>query len=131
MTEDNPFDELGIDPSANAREITDALRKRAQKAAPEERERIKKLWRRLTLNDDERVRLALRAHPQDPDIGQRSIDELARRVPPVRERIDPPPITATIEDALLDESSESAPPEICGPPTAFADISDLADPTRD
>lgn len=117
--ETNPFDELGIDPTDSAKELTAALRDRAERAHPDDRERIKTLWRKLTLNDDERVRLALRARPKHERVGSRSADELAERVPPRVGGLDAPTMTATIEDVLLDDADSDDPPDECGPPAAF------------
>ncbi|MGM0557421.1 MAG: hypothetical protein ACQEVA_13645 [Myxococcota bacterium] len=125
--EDNPFDELGIEPTASPERITAVLRERAQRASPAERERIKTLWRKLTINADERVRLALRAHPGDEDVGSRSTGELADLVPPRLGRLEPPVINATIEDVLLDDADEDDPPDECGPPAAFDRMSKLGD----
>lgn len=127
MSDDNPFDELGLDPTSSPEGITEVLRRRAERASPDERERIKSLWRKLTINDDERVRLALRAHPSDPDIGARSTEELADQVPPRLARLDPPSITATVEDVLLAEDDQEQPPEECGPPSAFERMRTLGD----
>jgi hypothetical protein len=125
--ETNPFDELGIAPTDSAEELTAALRERAERAHPDDRERIKTLWRKLTLNDDERVRLALRARPKDDRVGSRSADELAERVPPSAGRLDPPKMTATIEDVLLDDAASEDPPDECGPPAAFERMRRLDD----
>lgn len=130
MSDDNPFDELGVDPTSSPEHITAILRERAEQAStPEARERIKTLWRTLTLNADDRVRLALRAHPNDPRVGDRSHEELAELVPPRFGRKQAPPISATIEDVLLNDADDDdpMPPDECGPPAAFDRMSDLGD----
>jgi hypothetical protein len=127
VSDENPFDELDIDPTASPERITELLRERAERASPEQRERIKSLWRKLTINADERVRLALRAHPVDEDMGSRSTDELAEVVPPRLGRLEPPELHATVEDVLLDDAEDNAPPDKCGPPSAFERMSELAD----
>jgi hypothetical protein len=64
MPDDNPFDLLGLDPRLNPRQLTEALRQRAERALPEERQRLQGLWRQLTLKESDRLRWALLAHPR-------------------------------------------------------------------
>lgn len=63
---DNPFDVLGLPPTATPEEITEALRERMEDAAPDERVHLRALWERLLLHPRDRVLLALGAHPRAP-----------------------------------------------------------------
>ena len=119
MSEQNPFDELGLDPTMSAEELTRKLRERAQPAPPEEHERIKALWRELTLKDRDRAQLALRAHPRSEETPADDIDALFDEIPPVLEPVDPPEIRATVSDVLLDTHGGDTPPDECGPPSLF------------
>lgn len=127
VSDDNPFDALGIDPTASPEDITAVLRDRAERASPQARERIKSLWRKLTLNADDRVRLALRARPRDERVGNRSTEELADLVPPRLGRLEAPGMTATVEDVLLDTDDSADPPDLCGPPVAFERMGELGE----
>lgn len=59
----NPYDALGLPPTASPEEITEVLRARMQDAAPEERAGLRALWERLISHPRDRVLLALGAHP--------------------------------------------------------------------
>lgn len=124
MTEPNPFDEFGLEATASVHAITERLRELAERAAPHDREAIKALWRRLTLDADERVRLALRAHPRASDALDQPIDSLAAKLRRPPGELDAPVIQATIADVLLDADSPDEPP--FAPPDAFGRISALA-----
>jgi hypothetical protein len=98
---DNPFDELELDPRLDPDELTAALRRRAERAAPEERQRIQELWRTLTLNERDRVRWAFFAHPRPSEADPGSIEALREKVPPAVLRTPHVPIEPTVEDALV------------------------------
>jgi hypothetical protein len=111
-SDDNPFDELELDPRMGPRELTEALRRRAERALPSERKRLQEQWRRLTLRERDRVRWGLLAHPRSSTTSG-AVDELRRRVPPFVGRVDVPSIDPRASDALvLPESAHSEAPEI-------------------
>ncbi|MEM1349619.1 MAG: hypothetical protein AAGI01_13745 [Myxococcota bacterium] len=105
--EENPFDELSLDPRMNPRELTEALRQRAERALPEERARLQGLWRQLTLKETDRMRWALLAHPRASREGARALEELRERVPPYMSRYKPAPLEPTAQDALVLPRSSS------------------------
>lgn len=61
---DNPFDRFELDPASDLAAITDALRDRAEQAAPTERAAIRAAWEALTLHPARRLELALTAVPE-------------------------------------------------------------------
>lgn len=61
---ENPFDVFGLPPTAGLEEITERLRDHLERAAPDERERLRAAWERLLRHPRERALLALGAHPQ-------------------------------------------------------------------
>ena len=63
---DNPFDVLGLAPTASPEEITEALRERMEDASTDERVHLRALWERLLRHPRDRVLLALGAHPRAP-----------------------------------------------------------------
>ena len=79
----NPFDELEVDPRLSARELTENLRHRAELAKPENRERIQSLWRTLTLNETDRLKWALLAHPRPAGAKAGEVEALKHAVPPI------------------------------------------------
>ena len=111
MSEENPFDVLGVDPRLDPQQLTEALRQRAERAMPEERKRLQGMWRKLTLKEADRVRWALLAHPR-PGGQSRQLDELAGRVPPFLSRRPLPPLRPSALDALVapEEPGSSTPP---------------------
>jgi hypothetical protein len=60
----NPFDLLGLPPTATPEEITAALREKIEDAGPEQRAGLRALWERLLSHPRDRVLLALGAHPR-------------------------------------------------------------------
>lgn len=101
MSDRNPFDELELDPRLDPDDLTAVLRRRAERASPEERQRIQKLWRELTVNERDRVRWAFFAHPRPSESDPGSIEALREKVPPVilrTQRVDLQPMVA---DALV------------------------------
>jgi hypothetical protein len=60
----NPFDVFGLPPTAGLEEITEALQEHMERAAPDERERLRASWERLLRHPRDRAILALGAHPQ-------------------------------------------------------------------
>lgn len=99
--DDNPFDLLGIDPRLDPQELTALLRKRAERALPEERAHLQGLWRKLTLKESDRVKWAFMAHPKTNKEGAKQLDELKDKVPPYLSRFKPAPLVATAHDALV------------------------------
>lgn len=99
--EQNPFDELELDPRLSPDELTEALKRRAERLEGAEKQRVQDLWRTLTINDRDRVRWAFFAHPRPAHADPRSIDALRERIPPLISRMKPPPIEPTVEDALV------------------------------
>lgn len=119
----NPFDELELDPRLSPDELTEALRRRAERAEGAERQRIQELWRILTINERDRVRWAFFAHPRASDSDTRSIDALRERIPPVIARGKPDPVEPRVEDALVFRIASDEPNDIdiLRPPSLFAD----------
>lgn len=115
----NPFDELDLDPRLSPDELTDALRRRAEKAEGADRARIQELWRVLTLNERDRVRWAFFAHPRSTNDHARSIDALREKVPPVISREKFEPIEPRVEDALVFSADEDLPGPPLDPPSLF------------
>lgn len=109
MAEDNPFDVLGLDPRMNARQLTEALRQRAERAMPEERQRLQGLWRQLTLKETDRIRWALLAHPRTHSAqraggaasGQGQIEALAAKVPPFVSRAKLEPLEVAAQELIV------------------------------
>ena len=119
MSQQNPFDELDLDPSLGPDELTDALRRRAERADGPERARIQELWRILTLNERDRVRWAFFAHPRAADDDARSIEALREKIPPVVSRRKFEPIEPLAEDALVFTTQDDLPGEVLDPPSLF------------
>lgn len=119
---DNPFDELELDPRLDPDELTEALRRRAERAAPDERQRIQELWRELTLNERDRVRWAFFAHPRPSEADPGSIEALREKVPPVILRTPAVQLTPTVADALVFRAPElDLGASELGPPSLFDD----------
>ena len=97
----NPFDELEIDPRISARDLTDRLRHRAELAKPEDRERIQALWRQLTLNETDRLKWALLAHPRPDGAKAGGIETLKHDVPPILVRFGDIKIVAKSTDLFV------------------------------
>ncbi len=116
--EANPFDLLGVDPRSGPQALTELLRRRAERALPEERKRLQGLWRQLTLKEEDRIRWALRAHPRGASDAQ--IEALRQQLPPALSRYKPAPLRATTRDALTlpDTATARAP---IAPPGCFDD----------
>lgn len=106
----NPFDQLELDPRLDARELTELLRRRAERAAPAERKRLQALWRELTLNEEDRLRAGLLAHPRRTRQQARHIEEAASRIPPFLGRLSQPlpPLIPTAADALVMPADQEA-----------------------
>jgi hypothetical protein len=122
MNDTNPFDDLELDPRLDPDQLTDALRRRAERADPEERQRIRELWRRLTVNERDRVRWAFFAHPRPSEADPRSIETLREKVPPVVLRGKPVPIVPTVADALTFTPPDlEVSPGRVPPPSLFED----------
>ncbi len=118
----NPFDQLGVDPTMSPEELTERLRRLAQRLPPDERDQIRALWRELTLKDSDRIEWAFFAHPRGEGTSAEPIDELRQHVPPLVDRRDPPPLEATVSDALLAFGCPSAPPQTVRPEPGFASM---------
>ena len=65
MSEGNPFEVYGLDPTAGPTAITERLRELAE-STDDERERaaIREAWEALTMHPRRRLDLALAAHPE-------------------------------------------------------------------
>ena len=97
----NPFDELEVDPRMSARELTEELRHRAELAKPENRERIQTLWRTLTLNETDRLKWALLAHPRPAGAKAGEVEALKHAVPPILVRYPDVDLVAKGSDLFL------------------------------
>ena len=102
----NPFDALGLPPTASPEEITEALRERIEDAGPAERAALRALWERMMRHPRERILLALGAHPRGaltpPDAPPISPDptaaeEVASFVTPPDELVPLPLASAAVE----------------------------------
>jgi hypothetical protein len=124
MTEDeqNPFDQLGLDPTMSPEELTEQLRRLAERLPPEERRQLRSLWRKLTLKDADRVEWAFWAHPRGKETGAEPLDKLRERVPPLVDRREPPPLEPTVADALLDFGCPADVPAALRPQAKFDDM---------
>jgi hypothetical protein len=118
----NPFDRLGVDPTLSPEELTERLRRLAERLPPEEQTEIRALWRKLTLKDSERIKWAFFAHPRDEETPADPLDDLQRRVPPLVDRRDPPEMQASVTDALLDFGCPSQVPETLRPEPGFEEM---------
>lgn len=98
--DDNPFDLLQLDPRHTPRELTELLRRRAERATPAERAELQRLWRQLTLKESDRIRWALLAHPRNSRAETRHIQALQEKIPPFVSRYQPPPLTVTLQDLI-------------------------------
>ncbi len=116
---DNPFDQLGLDPTLGPEELTQRLRRLAERLPPEERTELRALWRKLTLKDSDRIEWAFFAHPRTAETGAEPVDELRRRVPPVVDRREPPELEANVADALLEFGCPARVPELLRPDSGF------------
>ena len=126
MSEENPFDKLGVDPTMSPNELTERLRRLAQRLPPDERDELRALWRKLTLKDSDRVQWAFFAHPRGDEAPAEPIDELRQRVPPLADRREPPPIEATVSDTLLGFGCPGQPGERLRPEPGFSSMADEA-----
>ena len=99
----NPYDELELDPRLSPKELTDVLRRRAERARPEDRHRLQELWRTLTVNEADRLRWAFWAHPRPHEADPKSIDVLRESLPPVIIRSKSKPLDVTVADILKDD----------------------------
>lgn len=109
MSDDNPYEALGLDPSSSVEELTAELRRRIERASPEERQRIQKAWRQLTLKDEERVRLGFVTPPR-ADAGIDPLAKLREAVPPFISRRPAPPLVARVADAIAGPSRTTTSP---------------------
>ena len=130
QTSQNPFDRLGVDPTLSPEELTERLRRLAERLPPDERKEIRALWRKLTLKDSERIKWAFFAHPRGAETPADPLDDLQRRVPPLVDRRDPPEMQASVTDALLDFGCPAQIPETLGPDSGFADMASEANEAK-
>ncbi len=98
---DNPFDTLQLDPRHTPQELTELLRRRAERASPAERSEIQNLWRQLTLKESDRIRWALLAHPRSTRHESDQIQDLQDKIPPFLSRYTPPELHVTLRDLIL------------------------------
>lgn len=109
MNDDNPYELLDLDPTSSVEELTEELRRRVERANPEERQRIQRAWRQLTMKDEERIRIGFLTHPR-VDSGLDPISKLRDAVPPYISRRRPDRLIATVADAIAGpEQPGSAP----------------------
>lgn len=78
----NPFDELGLDPTLSSRDLTKRLKRMAERATPEDRARIQSLWEKITVSDAQRVKYALLAHPRPAHADASGLEKLKAAIPP-------------------------------------------------
>ncbi len=117
--DDNPFDLLQLDPRHTPRELTEMLRRRAERAMPEERAELQGLWRKLTLKERDRLRWALLAHPRTSRSETQHIAALQEKIPPFISRYKPPALVPTLRDLLVappDEHASKADVHLFTPP---------------
>ena len=126
MAKDNPFEQLGLNPRLNPKQLTQALQRRAERARPQERKRLQGLWRELTLKDTERVRWAFLTHPHLDD-GASALDDLRKALPPHFSRYKPEPLTPRVVDALALPERPEGQALPCAPPLRL----DLAPTSHD
>lgn len=81
MRNENPFDDLEIDPRLSGRELTKRIRKIIEKAPLEARADIQANWEKLTLREDQRVHSALTAHPRPDSASASAIKILRSNIP--------------------------------------------------
>ena len=117
--DENPFDELGLDPKLSARALTEALRRRAERAPPEQRAALQRLWRRLTLKERDRARWALLAHPRASRAQVQEIETLREKIPPFVSRFKGAPLKPGVRDLL-----------VAPPPNALSDESNPTTPLK-
>ncbi|MFW5967464.1 MAG: hypothetical protein ACOCV2_08100 [Persicimonas sp.] len=122
MSDENPFDRLGLDPTMSREQLTERLRWLAERLPPDERDELRAVWRQLTLKDAERVEWAFFAHPRDEETEATDIDELRERVPTLVDRREPPPIEATVADALLQFGRPGEPSDTLRPEGRFGEV---------
>lgn len=118
MSKQNPFEELELDPRLAPDELTEALRRRAEKADGPQRARIQELWRVLTLNERDRVKWAFFAHPRAAEGDVHSIEALREKIPPVISRKKFAPIDPLVEDALVFDTTSNT-VDVLRPPSLF------------
>lgn len=122
MSDENPFDRLGIDPTLSPQELTERMRRLAERLPPEERRQLQSMWRELTLRDADRVQWAFLAHPRSEETSAEPIEELRQRVPPRIDRRSPPALQPTVADALLEFGAPQDPPDELQPSAKFAEM---------
>lgn len=123
-SDENPFDQLGLDPTSSREELTERLRRLAERLPPEERKELRTMWRELTIKDADRVKWAFSAHPRSSDTGARPTDELRESVPPLVDRRDPPDIEASVSDALLEFGCPDEVPGVLRPSGGFLEMAE-------
>ncbi|MFP4600025.1 MAG: hypothetical protein ACLFVJ_17340 [Persicimonas sp.] len=121
-SEENPFDKLGLDPTSSREELTERLRRLAERLPPEERKDLRAMWRELTIKDADRVKWAFLAHPRGKDTGAKPTEELRKDVPPLVDRRDPPDIEASVSDALLEFGCPDEVPGVLRPGGGFLEM---------
>lgn len=104
--EENPFDVLELDPRSSVKELTEALRRRAERAGEDDREAIQRAWRQITMRERDRVRWAFFAHPRPPESGPGSIPMLREETPTTPVRHKSPPLSLAVSD-LMDSDDPS------------------------
>ena len=123
--EQNPFDQLGLDPRTDAKALTAPLRQRAERALPEERKRLQGLWRQLTLKESDRIRWALLAHPRQSHADE--VESLRQKVPPFFSRYKLPELIVTAQDLLVLPQDAAHHQRLPEAPTHFLDEDDAQD----
>ena len=62
--DDNPFEQLDLNPMDSPRKLTQKLKQKVMRKSPQEREPIQKRWQQLTRDQWTRMRYAILAHPR-------------------------------------------------------------------
>ncbi len=105
MRNENPFDDLEIDPRLNGRELTKRIRKIIEKAPVQARADIQANWEKLTLREDERVHYALTAHPRPESASASAIRILRSNIPLPTSRLQTDAATLTRADVIVWEET--------------------------
>lgn len=98
--DDNPFEKWDLDPFADRKSLTEAMRRRARQLDSEERQKLQSRWRELMSDPVARARWTALTPP--PIAGERSPWEAAQKA--VRPSTPPAEFASlrpTLEDALV------------------------------
>lgn len=101
MKNENPFDDLEIDPRLSGRELTKRIRKIIEKAPADQRAEIQAHWEKLTLREDQRIHHALLAHPRPDSASAREVSALRSNVPLPSSKLQNTAVTLTRADIIV------------------------------